>query len=111
MSDDVTKRAAQLLLKGAKMLQIACPICHQPIYQLQDSTMLCVQCDRNVEFATSEYVPITSSQQKITKELISDNPIQQKIEQLSLLLQAETDPQKIVEYAETIRKLEQIKQS
>jgi uncharacterized Zn finger protein (UPF0148 family) len=49
MSDDaVTKRMGQMLRKGAALLNTACPKCNTPLLRLQDGTMYCVKCDREV---------------------------------------------------------------
>ena len=48
MKDDPIKKAADLLLKGERMLEISCPVCNDPIYQLKDKSMFCVTCDKKV---------------------------------------------------------------
>ena len=47
-SDEVIAKASELLLQGAIMLSIACPVCRDPIYQLKDESMFCVKCDKPV---------------------------------------------------------------
>ena len=49
MSDDkVTKRMGQLLRKGAALLNTACPKCNTPLLRLQDGSMYCAKCDKEV---------------------------------------------------------------
>lgn len=49
MSDEnVTKRMGQMLRKGAALLNVACPKCNTPLLRLQDGTMYCARCDKEV---------------------------------------------------------------
>lgn len=102
---DATQRAAQLLLEGAKMTNIACPECDMPIYQKRDENLYCATCDKRVvrEEEQSQKVAISSSG--------ASDPIAKKIAQLSTQLEAETDLAKIKELSETIRHLQKIQQS
>ncbi len=47
MTEPALKRAAQLMLKGAKMLDVACPQCSAPLYQ-KDDKLLCANCNREI---------------------------------------------------------------
>ena len=44
-SDDSIKAGADLLLKGWKMLNKACPDCFEPLYE-KDGKVVCVQCKK-----------------------------------------------------------------
>ena len=113
MDDEVTKKGAKLLLEGAKMLATPCPICHNPIYQLQNSQLICVKCNRMVEIV-SKAPTKTPTQLEIPRQIVANKEntaINLKIDQLTKQLLEETDPKKIIEIAETIKKLEQIMDS
>ena len=100
--DETMRRASELLLAGATMLQIACPQCHDPIYKLRDGTMECAQCMQQVFFERE----LSDSQKKEIGN--RDNPIRRKIDALSSQLEKEEDPDKIIKLAETIKKLKDI---
>ena len=108
-SNDSVKLGAKLLLEGAKMLNTPCPICRNPIYQLRDQRLYCVTCVKEVvrentaESKTGDTTQISND--------TSMDPIAAKIAQLSSMLDKENDPLKIVEIADTIKKLQQIQKN
>ena len=101
-SDEVIAKAAELLLQGAIMLSTACPVCRDPIYKLKDESMYCVKCDKPV-VRQVEHETKTGQTQSTQVD-----PITQKITQLSRQLELETDHEKIVQLADTIKKLQQM---
>lgn len=116
-SDESLQRGAKLLLEGATLGMDHCPQCKMPIYILRDKTMYCATCDVKLvkeedlnkeEPQGSDLQPV---QHKNTGRTSSKSPIQAKIDQLSEQLQSETDPNKMIEIAETIKKLERIRDS
>ncbi len=50
--DNHIKKGAEILLKGGKMLDKACPNCSLPLYQYKNSVM-CVQCEQDYQFITT----------------------------------------------------------
>ena len=48
--DTAVQTMAQVLRGGAKMLDIACPICNNPIFKLKTGEKACVVCNRKVLF-------------------------------------------------------------
>ncbi len=42
------KKMAKYLREGAKMLDIACPVCNNPIFQFKTGEKACVVCERPV---------------------------------------------------------------
>ncbi|MDH5400876.1 MAG: hypothetical protein OEZ01_13215 [Candidatus Heimdallarchaeota archaeon] len=106
MNDSPIKRAAELLLKGAQMLNQPCPICISPIYKLPDSTLFCTTCDKKLIYEKDN--ALTNKTQTNTK---INNPILNKIKELTNMLEQEKDLAKIVEIADTIKKLEMIDSS
>lgn len=103
--DEKTKKAAELLLQGATMLQISCPQCNDPIYRKRDGQMFCVNCQSLIVFERD--AKIEEKQQ--SKRIETNDPIQSKIDKLAAQLDQEQDPDKIVEIAETIKKLQNLK--
>ena len=45
MSEDLTKKAVEMLLKGATLLGVPCPYC-KGVRVMKDGTALCVNCGR-----------------------------------------------------------------
>lgn len=43
-----TKKMANLLKSGYKMLNLSCPVCNNPIFKKKDGEMFCPICDRPV---------------------------------------------------------------
>jgi uncharacterized Zn finger protein (UPF0148 family) len=48
--DASIKKMAKALREGARMLDIACPVCNNPIFQLKSGEKVCVSCERKVVF-------------------------------------------------------------
>ena len=51
--DEAVKRAAQLMLKGATMLDISCPQCSAPLYRLEGK-IRCAHCNQEVKIVKDE---------------------------------------------------------
>ncbi|MHA1749976.1 MAG: Sjogren's syndrome/scleroderma autoantigen 1 family protein [Promethearchaeota archaeon] len=49
-NDSNIRKMAHYLMSGAKMLDLACPICNNPIFQLKNGEKACVVCERKVVF-------------------------------------------------------------
>lgn len=48
--DASIKKMAKALREGARMLDLACPVCNNPIFQTKSGTRICVSCERMVMF-------------------------------------------------------------
>ncbi len=46
--DASIKKMAKALREGAKMLDLACPVCNNPICQVKSGEKVCVSCERKV---------------------------------------------------------------
>ena len=101
---EVATRGAELLLKGAKMVNIACPKCSFPLYKKKDGPLYCCNCERRIVLEQNTILPSPSSSNNIS-------PIQKKIEQLGEKLLYETDPIQIIEISKLIAELEKIQNS
>lgn len=46
--DASIKKMAKALKEGARMLDLACPVCNNPIFQAKSGEKMCVSCERKV---------------------------------------------------------------
>src|SRR5665647_52136 len=44
----VVKRGANLLLQGATLTDLACPVCSSPLFRLKDGTLWCAKDEKKV---------------------------------------------------------------
>lgn len=106
MDEIKIKKAAELLLKGATMLHIACPDCSEPIYKLKNNNMKCISCNKQVIFENEEEEKLLI--QDKPSQLETKDPIKMKIDQLGKQLLKETKHDKIIKLAELIANLKQL---
>ena len=86
MSKDLTKKAADMLLKGATLLAEPCPYC-KGVRVIKDGNAFCVSCGRQPEQEKPE--PKTESKPSSTLETL-----EKKLHTLSKELESETDHEK-----------------
>ena len=119
------KAGADLLLKGWKMLNKACPVCVEPLYE-KDRKVVCVKCkkeyimvDSKSEFpqnktAEVQQSPESSSPNDFSSYNFSNLPpaladtakiMLVKITDLNAKLKETSDPKEIAEISSTIRSL------
>ena len=87
MSEDLTKRAAEMLLQGATLLKEPCPYC-SGVRVMKEGHALCINCGREPE---KRQVPQQNTQQQKTSLM---EILEKKLEILSKELEKETDHQK-----------------
>jgi len=56
------KKMAKLLREGARMLDLACPVCNNPIFQLKTGEKICIACERKVVFESELQPPEKKSE-------------------------------------------------
>ena len=108
---------ADLLRKGYTMLNLACPICKNPIFRNKSGDMFCPKCDKPVIFSEPlNYVPDNkvSETKKIieSNECINDmeiltllhNVILEKINFVANILRTETEVSRFDNYIELFKK-------
>ena len=103
MSEDLTKKAAEMLLKGATLLSEPCPYC-SGVRVMKDGNALCISCGSK---------PEPKNDSKTSESKISTIEImEKKLDALTKELDQETDHQKqqsilksINSLIETIEKL------
>ncbi|MGQ0606110.1 MAG: Sjogren's syndrome/scleroderma autoantigen 1 family protein [Candidatus Nitrosotenuis sp.] len=98
MSQDVRKRAVEMLLKGATLLAEPCPYC-KGVRVMKDGNALCVSCGKEPDQA--KVVP-QKTDQKSTPLLDSLN---KKLEDLAKELQAEKDLERQQQILKSINSL------
>ncbi len=112
MPDELTKKAVEMLLKGATLLGEPCPYC-KGVRVMKDGHALCVNCGREPEPKHSVQLeaaedkkemdeskpssPVTTSTTTADAAAATDEPIkilERKLEELSRELEKETDHEK-----------------
>ena len=75
MTDDLTKKAAEMLLQGATLLSEPCPYC-KGVRVMKEGHALCISCGRqpekkNIPKVTSQDLPRSTLQKTMEKKLES----------------------------------------
>ncbi len=109
MSDDkVTKRMGQLLRKGAALLNVACPKCNTPLLRLQDGSMYCAKCDKEV---IEQKSVMPSADQYVTSGDLLDQLASKVLISIESLIQSfpeKPHTEEIRVFAKTVRDLIEI---
>ena len=87
MSEDLTKRAVDMLLQGAALLKEPCPYC-SGVRVMKEGHALCVNCGREPE---KRKVPQQNNKEQKTSLM---EILEKKLETLSKELEKETDHEK-----------------
>ena len=90
MSKELTKKAVEMLLKGATLLGEPCPYC-KGVRIMKDGSALCVTCGKEAKEEKMESI-LSKTPQKT--ESTSINNLDQKIKDLTEDLQKEKDYEK-----------------
>lgn len=111
MSKDLTKRAAEMLLKGATLLAEPCPYCNG-VRVLKDGNALCVSCGRQPNPEESEIFDTEknlgkqeSEKNTVSSKLGSLKILEKKLEDLSKDLEKEADHEKQQQILKSINSL------
>jgi len=106
MSKDLTKKAAEMLLKGATLLSEPCPYC-SGVRVMKEGHALCINCGREPE--KKETVEVKQQAEKTGLEIT----LEKKLSELSKELEQETNHEKqqeilrsIISLIETTKKLQ-----
>jgi UPF0148 protein len=87
MSNDLTKRAVEMLLQGATMLKEPCPYC-SGVRVMKEGHALCVSCGKEPE---KRNIPQQNNKEQKTSLL---DILEKKLQILSKELERETDHEK-----------------
>ena len=99
MSKDLTKKAAEMLLKGATLLSEHCPYC-KGVRVMKDGHALCISCGREPEKKDIPKEKITQS----TKSHLEET-LEKKLEFISKELEQESSHEKQQEILKSINLL------
>ncbi|MEX2684440.1 MAG: Sjogren's syndrome/scleroderma autoantigen 1 family protein [Candidatus Sigynarchaeota archaeon] len=65
------KKMAKALREGARMLDLACPVCNNPIFQAKNGEKMCVVCERKVIVEGEELKKKEENDPSLANEKIS----------------------------------------
>jgi len=99
VSKELTKKAAEMLIKGATLLSEPCPYC-SGVRVMKDGNALCVSCGRTPE---KKNIPKEKTQQ-MTKSPLEET-LEKKLESLSKELEHESNHEKQQEILKSINSL------
>ena len=99
MSKDLTKKAAEMLLKGATLLSEPCPYC-SGVRVMKEGHALCINCGREPK---KNETPVEAKQHTEKTEL--ENMLGKKLLELSKELEQETNHEKQQEILRSINSL------
>lgn len=99
MSKDLTKKAAEMLLKGATLLSEPCPYC-SGVRVMKEGHALCISCGREPE---KKEIPVEAKQQ--TEKTGLEITLDKKLSELSKELEQETNHEKQQEILRSINSL------
>ncbi len=100
MSKNLTKKAVEMLLKGATLLSEPCPYC-KGVRVIKDGHALCVSCGKEPSEEKKEEITISKQVSKSSTVEILEN----KLNSLSLELEKETSHEKQQEILKSINLL------
>ena len=106
MSKDLTKKAVEMLLKGATLVSEPCPYC-KGVRVMKDGSALCVTCGKEAKDEKIESI-LSKTPQK-TEHTSIDN-LDQKIKNLTEDLQKEKDYEKQKQILNTLNEIITIKE-
>ena len=106
MSKELTKKAVEMLLKGATLVGEPCPYC-KGVRVMKDGSALCVTCGKEAKDEKDESI-LSKTPQKI--ESMSIDNLDQKINNLTEDLQKEKDYEKQKQILNTLNEIITIKE-
>ena len=106
MSKELTKKAVDLLLKGATLVSDPCPYC-KGVRIMKEGSALCVSCGREAKEERIE--SITTKLEQNTENITMDN-LDRKIKVLTEELQKENDFEKQKQILHSINEIIGIKE-
>ena len=107
MSTELTKKAIEMLLKGATLVSEPCPYC-KGVRVIKDGHALCVNCGKEPEIKETSLTSKTIESEEIQKTRSTLNVLEQKLENLSKELDEEKDHEKQQQILKSINSLVEI---
>ena len=107
MSAELTKKAIEMLLKGATLVSEPCPYC-KGVRVIKDGHALCVNCGKEPEIKETTPASKIPEYEEIQKTRSTLNVLEQKLENLSKELDEEKDHEKQQQILKSINSLVEI---
>jgi len=104
VSKDLTKKAVEMLLKGATLVSVPCPYC-KGVRIMKNGSALCVNCGRE---ANEENISAKIEEKPSGDPLLSS--LEQKLRELTKELEHEKDHQKQQQILKSINDIINIKE-
>jgi UPF0148 protein len=99
MSQELRKKAVEMLLKGATLLAEPCPYC-KGVRVMKDGNALCISCGKEPD---KKSIPIDSEKPSEKNPILES--MNKKLEQLTSELEAEKDHEKQQQILKSINSL------
>ena len=108
MSKELTKKAVEMLLKGASLLSEPCPYC-KGVRVMKEGHALCVNCGKEPQIKPQDESGIPIKDSKKQSQVDSTlNILEQKLQNLSKELEKEKDHEKQQQILQSINSLVEI---
>lgn len=107
MSAELTKKAIEMLLKGATLVSEPCPYC-KGVRVIKDGHALCVSCGKEPEIKETSPTSKTPEYEEIQETRSTLNVLEQKLENLSKELDEEKNHEKQQQILKSINSLVEI---
>ena len=106
MSNELTKKAVDMLLKGATLLGVPCPYC-KGVRVMKDGHALCVSCGKEPEI--EQPIPMSSEEKNsVPKDDSTVVVLEKKLKKMSKELEQEKDHERQQEILKSINSLVEI---
>ncbi len=107
MSAELTKKAIEMLLKGATLVSEPCPYC-MGVRVIKDGHALCVSCGKEPEIKETSPTSKTPEYEETQETRSTLNVLEQKLENLSKELNEEKNHEKQQQILKSINSLVEI---
>jgi UPF0148 protein len=112
------KRGANLLLQGATLTDLSCPVCSSPLFKLKDGTIWCAKDEKKViivkegEEPPKQAAAPSTTYDKLEATLLSKiNEIQGKIEKTEDMNELQKLTSALSELLNSLEKVKQMKKT
>ena len=116
--NSIVKRGANLLLQGATLTDLACPVCSSPLFRLKDGTLWCAKDEKKVVVVKEGEAPPkqtsvpSTTYDKLEATLMTKiQEIQGKIEKTQDMDELQKLTSALSELLNSVEKIKQIKKT
>ena len=114
--DTLVKRGANLLLQGATLTDLSCPVCSSPLFRIKDGTLWCAKDEKKVivvkegEESPKQALSSNKTYDKLEATLLSKiQEIQCKIEKTEEVEELQKLTSALSELLDSVEKIKKIK--